>query len=218
VAQEQILAQDNASGFSEVKEPESKQAKSGRKNPWQAFGMSLLIPGAGERYAGSQIKSRIFFFAEVSFWVSFLAFRHLSSWKEDDFKLLAQTNAGANLDGKDERFFDVLGFYESREEYNKLGGVYEPTRTYYPDHAFYFWKWDSEESRLRYRELKNQSKNFDRDADFALAFIAANHVLSAVDAFWSAKRFNRRQQSGFWGVDLRYLDSGGLMLTFNTKF
>ncbi len=207
---------ENGAGFTEVQE--QRAGDQIRKSPWRAFLMSLVVPGTGEQYTGSITKSRIFMLAEVGGWASFISFKHLGKWRNDDFKILAAREAGADVNGKDDRYFDVLGFYSSREEYNKIGGAFDPVRPYYPDTEAYFWNWSSERARERYRDLKNDSKSYYRNADFALGFIIANHFLSAVDAFWSARRHNRGIESGFSGVDLKMLEDGGWQLTLNARF
>lgn len=207
---------ENGAGYTEVRD--DKAGDNLRKRPWQAFMMSLVIPGTGEQYTGSIVKSRVFMAAELGGWVSLISFKHLGKWRQDDYRLLAATEAGAQVDGKDDRYFDVVGFYDSREEYNKVGGAFDPERPYYPDTDEYFWNWSSEAARKRYRDLKNDSKSYYRNSDFALGFILANHFLSAVDAFWSARRHNRGIESGFSGVDLKMLDDGGWQLTLNARF
>lgn len=207
---------ETGSGYTEMQD--QNEANKLRKSPWRAFLMSLILPGAGEQYTGSITKSRIFMTAEVGGWASLVSFKHLGKWREDDYKLQAAREAGADVAGKDERYFDVLGFYTSREEYNKVGGAFDATRPYYPDNEAYFWNWSSKAARERYRDLKNDSKSYYRNADFALGFLIANHFLSAVDAFWSAKRHNRGIESGFSGVDLKMLEDGGWQLTLNARF
>lgn len=207
---------EQGSGFTEVQDQRS--AESIRKRPWQAFLMSLILPGAGEQYTGSIIKSRAFMIAEVGGWASLLTFKHLGNWRKDDYRLLAAREAGADVNGKDDRYFDVLGFYGSREEYNKVGGAFDPSRPYYPNTPDYEWNWSSQEARERYRDLKNDSKSYYRNADFALGFILVNHFLSAVDAYWSARRHNRGIESGFSGIDLKMREEGGWQLTLNARF
>jgi hypothetical protein len=201
-------------GFSEVIRDEEFT----EKNPWQAFLMSFVLPGAGEHYTGSALKSRVFFGAEVSFWSAFVAFRHLGSWREDDYKNYAIEQAGANLDDKEDRFYDILGFYDSREDYNKTGGVTNPGQEYLPNTDNYNWSWSSLAARERYRDLKNDSKSYYRNSDFALGLIIANHFLSAVDAYWSAKRHNRRHESGFSGINLRMREEGGVEVQLSARF
>lgn len=206
--------QKPASGFSEVQQPKVRTFK----NPWQAFLMSAVLPGAGEHYAEAGLKSKVFFVSEVGLWSALISFRHLGNWRKDDYQLQAATAAGADIAGKDDRYFDVLGFYDSREDYNKVAGVYDHTRTYYPDTKTYFWKWESTDARMKYRDLKNDSKSYYRKANFSLGLILANHLISAADAYWSAKRYNRYVESGFSGVDLQLLPEGGWQVNLSARF
>ena len=203
-----------ASGFSEVQQGKERTFK----NPWRAFLMSAVLPGAGEHYAGAGLKSKVFFISEVGLWSALISFRHLGSWRKDDYRLQAATAAGADVAGKDDRYFDVLAFYDSREEYNKVAGAYDHVRVYYPDTKTYFWKWESTDARMKYRDLKNDSKSYYRNANFSLGLILANHLISAADAYWSAKRFNRHLESGFSGVDLRVLPEGGWQVNLSARF
>jgi hypothetical protein len=218
-----LLAQDegkqkpkeNSKGFTEMKDANTKEGI--LKKPWQAFFMSFLIPGTGEHYTGSRVKSKAFFIAEIGFWSAFASFRHLGSWRQEDYKLFAAQAAGADVNGKDDRFFDVLGFYDSREQYNKVAGVYDNSRQYFPDGKSYFWRWQSLDDRNAYKSMKDDSKSYYRKATFALGLIAANHFLSAVDSYISAKRFNRGKESGFSGIDFR-LQPDGWQVVASARF
>ncbi len=201
-------------GFSEVQE----KNRVNLKEPWRAFLMSFVLPGAGEHYSGARLKSKVFFLSEVGFWASFISFRHLGNWRSDDYRLYAATAAGADVQGKDDRFFDILGFYDSREEYNKVAGAYDHNRVYFPDTKTYFWNWQSTDARLKYRSLKNDSKSYYRKSNFSLGLIIANHLISAADAYWSAKRHNRQVESGFGGVDLKPLPDGGWQVSLSARF
>ncbi|MCX6831185.1 MAG: hypothetical protein NT028_03510 [candidate division Zixibacteria bacterium] len=203
-----------SSGFSEVQQGKERTFK----NPWRAFLMSAVLPGAGERYAGAGLKSKVFFVSEVGLWSALISFRHLGNWRKDEYRLQAATAASADVAGKDDRYFDVLGFYDSREDYNKVAGAYDHTRVYYPDTESYFWKWESTDARIKYRDLKNDSKSYYRKANFSLGLILANHLISAADAYWSAKRFNRHVESGFSGVDLQLLPQGGWQVSLSARF
>lgn len=206
--------QTPASGFSEVKQDKERAFK----NPWRAFLMSAVLPGAGEHYAEAGLKSKVFFASEVGLWSALISFRHLGNWRKDDYRLQAATAAGADVAGKDDRYFDVLGFYDSREDYNKVAGAYDHARVYYPDTKTYFWKWESADARMKYRNFKNDSKSYYRNANFSLGLILANHLISAADAYWSAKRFNRHVESGFSGVDLQLLPKGGWQVNLSARF
>lgn len=200
--------------YTEVQQEKQRESKI----PWKAFLLSAALPGLGEHYAGSSVKSKAFMAAEIGLWSAFISFRHLGDWRKDDYKMQAVTAAGADVSGKDDRYFDVLGFYDSREEYNKVAGAYDHSRVYYPDTKSYFWNWESDAAREKYRELKNDSKSYYRNANFSLGLILANHLISAADAYWSVKRYNRRIESGFSGVDLKLLPDGGWQVNLSARF
>ena len=82
----------------------------------------------------------------------------------------------------------------------------------------HFWNWESTDARMKYRSLKNDSKSYYRDANFSLGLILANHLISAADAYWSAKRFNRHVESGFSGVDIKLLPEGGWQVDLSARF
>jgi hypothetical protein len=202
------------SGFTEVQQAKERTIK----NPWKAFLMSAVLPGTGEHYTGAGFKSKVFLVSEAGLWSALISFRHLGNWRKSDYRLQAIVAASADVSGKDDRYFDVLGFYDSREEYNKVAGAYDHSRVYYPDTKAYFWKWESSDARSKYRNLKNDSKSYYRKANFSLGLLLANHLISAADAYWSAKRFNRHIESGFSGVDLKLLEDGGWQVSLSARF
>ena len=74
---------------------------------------------------------------------------------------------------------------------------------YYRDVDSYYWRWDSEANRLKYEEIRRAAKQADNRATFALGAILANHLVSAIDAVWSAHKANKAaEQSSFdWNVE-----------------
>ena len=56
------------------------------KRPGMGMLMSIIVPGAGECYAGSWIKGAIFFAAEVGLWVGYSYFHGEGKDYEDTFE------------------------------------------------------------------------------------------------------------------------------------
>ncbi len=52
----------------------------------RAFFYSLILPGAGELYAGSYVKSAAFFACEAAFWSGFFFYLHRYNVKVDEFR------------------------------------------------------------------------------------------------------------------------------------
>jgi hypothetical protein len=61
-------------------------------------------------------------------------------WKRDDYKAYAAAHAGVDNGGKDEEFYDWIGFYSNRDEFNQLGRLYYPERPFIPDDPAHFWQ------------------------------------------------------------------------------
>lgn len=157
--------------------------------------LSILVPGAGQYYAGAKTKGQVFMGVEAAIWGGFIAYRVYGGWKKDDYKRIATAYAGVNTDGKDDTFYDMVGFYDSREEYNLYGRLYYPDRQYYPDNDSYDWQWDSDARRKEYKRLKDDAKTALRNSTFFLGLAVANRVISAIDTYRTIKSANRKIKS-----------------------
>lgn len=162
---------------------------------------SALIPGMGEYYVGNKTKARFFFSAEVLTWVGYISFNALGNWKKDDYINLAAEKAGAQLEGKDDTFLDLVGFYDSREQYNTLGRVSDPERPYLYDTPSDDWYWESTQDRMNYREIKNSSKEMYRRRDFMIFAAIANRLISVIDAIRDVNHANRQISTDISNVE-----------------
>ncbi len=173
---------------------EFEERKEGLKSVTKAAFLSLLLPGAGEIYAGSQNKGKIFLSVEASFWAGFFGFRTYGGWLKNDYKNYAAWHAGANLTAKSDDFFDHLGYYDSRDQYNQLALLYhrEDAKPY-PENDFWNWKWDNPNSKSYYRNLKNRSKTAYRNALYIMGLSLVNRIVSVVDAMKTVRSYNRKK-------------------------
>ena len=173
---------------------EFEERKEGLKSVTKAAFLSLLLPGAGEIYAGSQTKGKIFLSVEASFWAGFFGFRTYGGWLKKDYKSYAASHAEVNLAGKPDDFFDDLAFYDSRDEYNQFALLYhrEDAKPY-PENDFWDWEWDSPESKSDYRNLKNRSKTAYRKALYMVGLSLVNRIVSVIDAMKAVRSYNRKK-------------------------
>lgn len=153
-----------------------------------AFWRSLLIPGWGQRYAGRTTSAPRFLAAELALWGGYFVLQRVENVRGDNFRSHAAEHAGARPAGKSGEYFDDLGFYESVLQHN-LFARYEdgPEAALYPDGAEFFWEWDGEAARLRYRDLRNSTQRAERQALYATGLVIANHLLAAVHAARSVR-------------------------------
>ena len=163
----------------------------------KAFFLSLILPGAGQYYAGERKAAQSFLCAELGIWTSFAGFRKYAAMRENDYRVFARTHAGASVRGKDETFLEDLGFYTDVYEHNRFARWKEgPEGRIYPETEGWVWEWDSESSRRRYRRLRESGISADRRSLYMVGTAVLNRIVSAIHAARSARRPNSRFPSG----------------------
>lgn len=181
---------------------DNTQDESGPKvSAYRAGLYSMILPGWGQRLNKRSGKSRVFFAVEAISWIGFASYRIYGNWKKDDMIEFAASAAGASLEGKDDEFLDFVGFYEDIDEYNTFGRVFDPDRPYREDNVDNHWRWQSIEDQAVYRNLKNQSRESHRRANFMLGIAALNRIVSVIDAVRDALRAERVIDESFSDLD-----------------
>ncbi len=165
--------------------------------------LSLVLPGAGQWYAGERRRAAGFLAADGLIWAAFGYFETVGAAKRNDYKVYARVHAGIDPSGKDEAFYKTITFYDSRAEYNNIARVFDPRRPYYGDTTVWDWQWDSDASRGHYRTILNQSNEAFNRGKFSIAALALNRLVAALDAMRVARSVNRRarMESG-WRIKL----------------
>jgi hypothetical protein len=194
-----ILAVSDKDEFSTVtaKESPTTEAARPRKSMWKAALLSAAMPGAGEYYLGHKSKARVFFAAEAVSWAGFAAYKVYSHWKKDDLIRFANERASANLDGKSDDFFDLVGYYTSVRDYNTFGRVFDPQRPYLDENSSDYWQWQSDHDRQVYRSLKNAGREANRRSKFMIGAAIINRIVSVIDAVRDARRQDRKIEDSF---------------------
>ena len=174
-------------------------------NVGRAVGLSFLLPGAGQWYAGRRGRAGVFLGVEAATWTAFGYFLTVKSQKRDDYQLYARVHAGVDPSGKSDDFYRTLSFYDSREQYNDEGRLLDASRPYYPDTPEWDWLWESPAARQHYRSLRNQSNEAESRAKFTLGIALLNRLVSAVDAWRTARAINReaRMETVQWKVRVK---------------
>jgi hypothetical protein len=187
----------------------------GEKSRGAAFLRSLIVPGWGQRYAGSRKAAYFFFASEILLWGGHISQQRYGSWLRDDYKLFAATHAGIDPQGKPNAFFIDIGNYASLDEYNNEQLRRRSVSSLYPRQAGYDWQWDSEVSRLNYRRMRVRSDEAFNRAAFFVGGVFANHLISAIHSVWAVHRYNSRLASNQselrFGVETRAADKGVLL-------
>jgi len=186
-----------------------------RKSVSKAMLLSLVLPGLGEMYVGRKSRAIGFFAAEAGIWSAFILFKQKQNWLKDDYINFALSHAGIDPEGKSDFFYDMLAFYDNRDDYNAISRAGSRDNPFFPEVPEYDWQWESNEMRQKYRDLKNSSVANKRNANFALGAALANRVISVVDAWWCAKSYNRQFSPFFSRVKLRLSPSLGDLVSGN---
>ncbi|UCD95436.1 MAG: hypothetical protein JSU69_05135 [Candidatus Zixiibacteriota bacterium] len=170
------------------------------KSMTKAILLSFLLPGAGHFYLGEKGRGEVFAGGEVVSWAGFIGFRMYGDWKEDDYIKYAVEHADIDPSGKDEEFYKNLTFYDSRDEYNEAGRLYD-YGPFYPADRSHYWQWDGDDSRDQYRDIRNASKSAYRKATFMIGVAVVNRIIAGIDSFRLAKRLADRARSGYGAAD-----------------
>ena len=161
----------------------------------KAMLLSVLLPGAGQYYSGAKTRGEIFMGIEAAVWLGFAAYRVYGGWKKADYQAFAAAHAGVDNTGKSADFYDWIGFYDNRNEFNQLGRLYYPERSYMPDTRSYSWQWDSQANRLQYKNIKDMSKAAFRNSTFMIGLAIANRVIASIDTYRTVKAAQNRLAS-----------------------
>ncbi len=186
--------------------------------------LTMLVPGAGHFYLGQKGRGEVFMGAEAVAWAGFFAFRIYGNWRKDDYVRYAQAHAGIDPNGKDDDFYGQLSFYDSREDYNTAGRLYNPGDPYYPDISTYYWQWDTDESREYYRDVRNSSQSSYRKATFMIGVAVFNRIVAGIDVFRLAGKLKKRPEYDDTGKFKLHVDADvfsrdpGLTLTLSRRF
>lgn len=195
-----------------------------KKSQAQAVLYSLLLPGMGEWYAGRFDNGRYSLIAEATLWLTYVSFRQYGGWLQDDARSFATVHAGAMAGGKDDQFFVDVGNFSTVYDYNEkklrdrnADEVYDPSRGY-------FWSWDSELNRERFRTMRISRDRVFNNSRFVVGAIVVNHVLSALNAARLVRHYNGDVEATYGSLRLEpspapvSAESGGARLVYTYRF
>jgi hypothetical protein len=183
------------------------------KSTSKGFLLSMLLPGAGEYYAESKLKAGIFLSLEALFWTGYLSYHNKAGNKENEYKNFADLNwseqaykdsmltiygvdidtisTGTKLisdydsvvivehlpDSKTQQYYEMVGKYD---QFRYGWDDFDRTNFLTPHRNFYL-------------NLRDDSNKLFDNARYTLIAIIGNHILSAFDAVWSVKTYNKKE-------------------------
>lgn len=170
----------------------SAYSASSKKSVPLAVALSLVLPGMGELYAGDYSRGKYLTSAEGFLWLTFASVQLYGTWLKNDARLFAATNAGVKLDGKDDKYFVDIGNYSDIYWYNERKLQDRQDDKLYDPNSNYYWRWNSEEDRQKYRNFRIKSDEVFNSRQFIVGAILANHIVSAINAGMLASKLNKQ--------------------------
>jgi len=168
-------------------------------SPPKAFGLSLILPGLGQRYVnGGQWRgwATTFALADAGLWVALFGSEWHSDQLIESYTTLAATSASADVHGKDRSYFLNLATYRSSQEFLD---VVLRNRAWdqigYVDSPSFQWDWSNEQDFFRYRELRDDAETLRRRRSVIIASLVANRLISGIMAAWKATRINTQNMT-----------------------
>jgi hypothetical protein len=207
-----------------------------RKSPLLAAVLSFTVPGAGEFYSGSYIKTAAFIAVEAAaitvglmynkkgddqtnFFQSY-AENHWSVQRYAQWTLDHATIINSNVDPSKYNVFNngKINWDELNRLEGDLGSFYSHRLAYHGEQQYYemigkyqqfYHGWDDADPSLNdYQQIKakldaggtkfmyysverGKANDYYNIASKAVIVIVANHIISALDAAWSASRYNK---------------------------
>jgi len=162
-----------------------------RKSVIKAVGLSLLLPGMGELYAGEYGGGKYFTIAEAGLWLGWGGFTSYATWTQNDARAFATQHAALKPGEKDDQFYGNIGEFISVDAYNQSRLRLRLQYEVYDPQSSLTWQWDADNSREHYRAMRIQSDESFNYARFAVAAIVTNHIVSAINAGRLAARHNK---------------------------
>lgn len=193
-----------------------------RKSVPLAVVYSLLLPGMGELYVGDYGLGKYFTIAEGGLWITWAGFQLQGKWVRDDARAFSLQHAGVSSLEKSDQYFVDIGNFQSVYAFNEQVLRSRDAHKLYDPNSTDYWKWDTPENQEQYRSLRVSSDKILNNANFVLAAIGVNHIISAINAGRLALKHNKQQDEAFLDIHARVLGdlrtNSGIMLSFTKHF
>ena len=184
---------------------EATQELQTRKSPNEAFLYSLVVPGMGQLYTGAK-RGYLYAAADVVLLTTYFVLRNSASNTREDYRDVVRQHVTFIGPGSFEDW-DPIEDFEHATQYETWNHVYDSDETRARTGKWY-WKdldpnlknepdlnidFDSR-YRLEAFDLRQRANDTFQRARTILGMALLNHVVSAVEARISTKRFNTRLQ------------------------
>lgn len=199
------------------------------KSMGKALLLSLILPGTGQEYIGSQRRARSMWTAETAVWTTYVLFTVQGGNREDKYKEMAGMFADVS-GNRDDGYYQAIAFYTTNYDYNI--DVRREARYIYPydpalqdqyvlDHGYFgddAWEWDDVGRQLEFRNTRTASKESYRRATLTLGFAVLNRMVSMIDVYLTFKLSDEKRLSSFPRLKVEQQDREGFRVYLSTPF
>lgn len=160
---------------------------------------SAALPGTGQILMGSQKRGEAVLWLDGAIWATWAGLRWYGGARENDARLVAAREAGADLGQRESRYYKALEVYDNAEQYNEQ--IRSDARARFPDDPVaqrsyydslgYFgseaWNWSSDSARIGFWQTRRSGRNALQVAGFAAAGLVLNRLASVIDCAFFAQ-------------------------------
>ena len=171
-----------------------------QKSPAKAFGLSVILPGLGQRYVnGGSWRGAATWYAVAD--LSTISGYAVTDWRHgqrvENYETLAVSKAGADLDGKNRTFFLNLATYMSSDEFIEVSLRNRAwDQLDYIQDASFEWQWQSDADFSTFRSERNRAESLSRRRSLLIATMVGNRLISGLTAALSARSRSQKFELG----------------------
>ncbi|MEO0082167.1 MAG: hypothetical protein ABIL25_07740 [candidate division WOR-3 bacterium] len=154
---------------------------------------SAALPGAGQLMLGARNRGEAMLWVDGAGWLAWAGFSWYGSSREQDARLVAAREAGADITLRESRYYTALERYDNADEYNE--DVRREARSRFPDdpvaqHEYYeengyfgekAWDWSSDSARYYFWRTRRSARAAAQRAGFTAAGLLLNRLASVLD-------------------------------------
>jgi hypothetical protein len=205
------------------------------KSTRRAFLYSMIIPGAGEYYAGSRIKPVVFLGIEALLWTGYFVYHNKGDDTKKEYKAYADDHYSpydymswwnSLTPAQQDSFSHILPwddynnspirnheYYENIGKYNQFQYGWDDINTY-PEVEGVL-----SPHRDLYLTLRKKSNDYYQNASTAVMLSLGNRIISAFDAALTVKNYNKGQKRYVIKLKTRDFGNGNVpILTCTYRF
>ncbi len=215
-SQNSILSQDY------IKNPEKifnsfYEEKKEKKSAFLAVVYSLILPGAGEYYAGRFDVGKYSLAGEAALWILYTGMNIHGYQVRNDGRAFARLHAGFDDENKNDDYYVNVSNFMNTFDFNEKRLRDRDYKSLYDPFSNMAWNWDSDENRRKFRDMRVRADEIINNTKFVAIAMIANRIFSAVNAARFVSNYNSDLNISLnpIGFENRY---DGFLLKISTNF